>query len=691
MQDNSLRANLHNLFREKLYNNLNDKLKSVEPNLGEVSKFYRAIYFIVTNKPQDGWNLFDSLKNDPSMNLASLLAQVYIQKNFDVKTEESVAQLEATLRNERKKASEKSLYYASVLLHLTNRQEKAREYLEKLLTLNPNLRNADGLILRGWVELSSHEPSKKKNPLDYLSLVLEADNTSAEAHLGKVKALIQADINVEALTAVNTAISLFPNNPEFVLEKVRVHLAAKDWDAVSEVTKKAMSFHNPLTAKVLEIQILATICHDGSFVDAVPLMKNLYTLLEKSEPTNGDIFVNAAQLFSRVCGRHIPILHECQLFVEKALRIDDKNINYLVESANQQILQGLHKEALNTLKAIAQLGHNSVEVIVLKVHCLLNDDQYDSARQQLSMLEELNDTKSSYPELLFAKAMLLRQSSPNEALQLLRQAYQNQIKNSSWLPYSVDYLTELNPDFLLSIAEEYFQHHAAEETPSILTELSGILTCVVEACPGLLPALYRLANVNFILGDYRPASSTLHHIIDHVDPTCIDAYLLMAQIGLEQSNLAQASQYLEMGLSYNFQIRDHPRYVRMKVANFLHYDKSFSYRYHLLLARIHRQRKENDAALSSIRTAMILSGMRPSSAGTKRSKFPFTVSEKASVYLELFHVLSSCGQKEEAGQVIQEAVHELQGTSQEGLIILAEVLVMMWRKRNAQYNPFQFP
>lgn len=86
-----------------------------------------------------------------------------------------------------------------------------------------------------------------------------------------------------------------------------------------------------------------------------------------------------------------------------------------------------------------------------------------------------------------------------------------------------------------------------------------------------------------------------------------------------------------------------------------------------------RQKKEVDTALSSIRMAMILSGMRPSSAGVKRSKYPFNLGEKANTYLELFHILMDSGQKEDAGQVIQEAMRELQGTSQEGLILLAHV------------------
>ena len=91
------------------------------------------------------------------------------------------------------------------------------------------------------------------------------------------------------------------------------------------------------------------------------------------------------------------------------------------------------------------------------------------------------------------------------------------------------------------------------------------------------------------------------------------------------------------------------------------------------MARVQRQKKEYEAALSSLRSAMILGGMRPSSAGTKRSKFQFNLAEKAATYLELFHVFAASGQKEEAGQVIQEAFHELKNTPQEGSILLAQV------------------
>ena len=308
------------------------------------------------------------------------------------------------------------------------------------------------------------------------------------------------------------------------------------------------------------LEILYSTLQDGSFVDATPLLKRLFAFVEKYEPSNGELFINIARLFSRVCGRHIPILNECFTFVERALRKDEKNVYFLMELTRQQMLQGRLQEAIATLKTINQLGEASIEAMLLKIRCFAEDEQYEAAQQQMTIVEELHDNATSRSEWCLIKAILSRNKEPQEAIALLRQAYQLQVKNAACLPYGVDYLIQLNPDFLLSVAEEYFQH-GPEDSPQTLTELTDILSNVVEACPGLLPALYRLANAQLMVGDYRTASATLHHIIDHVDPTYIDAYLLMAQIGIDQNNVPQAAQYLEMGLSYNFQVRDHPKYI----------------------------------------------------------------------------------------------------------------------------------
>jgi len=186
---------------------------------------------------------------------------------------------------------------------------------------------------------------------------------------------------------------------------------------------------------------------------------------------------------------------------------------------------------------------------------MIDSGEYEDAQQQLDILEELEENVASTPSFLFVKASLMRQQ-PNqkaEATHLLLCAYKLQMENIDSVPFGVSYFMNLNPDFLLSLAEEYFQH-CSENSLDLLQELAIILNSVVEACPGLLPALYRLANVYFMVGDLRAASATLHHVIDHVDPTFIEAYLLMARIGIQQNNSSLAAQYLELGLSYNFQV-----------------------------------------------------------------------------------------------------------------------------------------
>jgi tetratricopeptide repeat protein 21B len=561
MEDKNMEVRLHSLMREQLYHSAAEAINWTNTSVDNTfNKFYQALALLFTNKAEGALNLLTSLHADPLFNLSAIIASLHIYKHFKSIDAGDATHLEATLRSERKKANDKSLYYAALFLHLNNRQEKAREYAERALSINSGSNNIDGIILKGWIELMSNkEKSKKKNPMEYFETATKIDSYAIEAHQGKIKYLIQSDNVSQAFPIINQMISNFPNNQEFLVEKLRAHLAAKDWDAVGDLTKKINNISNPFIVKILEIQILATICHDGSFVDATPLLKKLFAALEKYEPTNGELFVNSARLFSRVCGRHIPILNECQIFVEKAIKLDEKNVNYLFELAQQQVLQGRFKDALSTFKKISQRGETSIEVTLLKIHCLFNDEQYEVAQQQLNIVEELHDNASSHTTFLLAKAMLLRQRNQTESLHLLKLAYQLQIKNASWISYGVEYLNNLNPDFLLSVAEEYFQYHGPEDSPQTLLELSNILTCVVQACPGLLPALYRLANANFIAGDYRAASATLHHIIDHVDPTYIEAYLLMAQIGIFQNNLSQAAQYLEMGLSYNFHVRDHPR------------------------------------------------------------------------------------------------------------------------------------
>lgn len=55
------------------------------------------------------------------------------------------------------------------------------------------------------------------------------------------------------------------------------------------------------------------------------------------------------------------------------------------------------------------------------------------------------------------------------------------------------------------------------------------------------------------VGELENAQSTLQRCLE-LDPTFVDAHLLMSQIYLAQGNFAMCSHCLELGVSHNFQV-----------------------------------------------------------------------------------------------------------------------------------------
>ena len=63
------------------------------------------------------------------------------------------------------------LYYAGVALFFSNRNDKAREYIDRLLKLNPS--SIEGLALKGWIELNAGKDTKARNINQFFDRVLE--------------------------------------------------------------------------------------------------------------------------------------------------------------------------------------------------------------------------------------------------------------------------------------------------------------------------------------------------------------------------------------------------------------------------------------------------------------------------------------------------------------------------------------
>ena len=83
--------------------------------------------------------------------LGALLALIHAHKQCLTIDKEAVAGFDQKLKEERKRADDQALYFASTFLLYVEKIDKAREYVDRLLKINPL--NKDGLILKGWVEV----------------------------------------------------------------------------------------------------------------------------------------------------------------------------------------------------------------------------------------------------------------------------------------------------------------------------------------------------------------------------------------------------------------------------------------------------------------------------------------------------------------------------------------------------------
>lgn len=185
-----------------------------------------------------------------------------------------------------------------------------------------------------------------------------------------------------------------------------------------------------------------------------------------------------------------------------------------------------------------------------------------------------------------------------------------------------------------------------------------ILEKVTEACPGLSTALLMLAKVRMQNGDLDGALTALRKLLDFVDTTNAAAHLLMAQIFVLQGQYQIASQTLEVGLSYNFKVRDNPMY-------------------HMIVGMVTKENGDIEGCIRNFEAAMMSAGLKPGK--DKSSISPLSVSDKATLYLELISAYTSLRKFSDALALMEDTKIQLAGTTEAGRAIIgnAELCVEM--------------
>ncbi|XP_046679788.1 LOW QUALITY PROTEIN: tetratricopeptide repeat protein 21B-like [Homalodisca vitripennis] len=534
-----------------------------------------------------------------------------VPQTFLTVDRDAIAQLEWKVEDVAS-VGERGLQLASSALLHTGRHGEARKYVERLLRLSPS--SGAAMVVSGWLEMAERNTRAAAR---LFKTALGQDKSNVDAILGELASLSPAD----GLQLANQLIVRYPRSTPPLAEKMRLLLAMKDWTQTLDTASRLLTLE-PDNLAALEVRAVHQLAVAGDYAEAAVAVRRHTAAAE----AQGADLLWPAQLYSRLCGRNTTILTETIRLATQATQLKPHDTKSLLELATQHRLAGRLAEANKAYRTVTRLdGTCTAALCGLTLVQLAQTGLTQQVTQQVEFLVEVMGTQPS-PELLMLRCQCERDWG------LLDRAVTLLTAPASHLAYGSKYLACLNPDLLMEIADLY------PDTVEGLARRVVVLRQVVDQCGGLAGAVLGLARALTASGDLGAATQ----LLARVDPTNTDAHLVLAQIHLAQDKYEEANASLELGLSYNLQVRERPLY-------------------HVLLGAIQRHHGDTQACAQSMRTALSLN----------KGEQPLTVSELGTLYLELVASLTAGGNTKEAAQALAEGTKALEGTEQESRLTVA--------------------
>ncbi|EUB62957.1 Tetratricopeptide repeat protein [Echinococcus granulosus] len=475
--------------------------QSNKANLGKSALLFQALMYLRSDKCEDAVRLLYSIKDDKDLGLASLICLSHAYK-ISPTNQAKAEEFDAEVKNVRRTANSMALYYAGASLFALQRFEKAKEFAEK------SMKQGSLIVKYAFVYI-----------IHRLNILLDL-----------LHAIVQIETFKERLS---TSLEMNQGNRH----------------------------RNDGVEKLFGLAICAEVT--GDLPESLRLLNQIIMR-----------FPNFLPAFAE----KVDVLLLSDQW-ERALEAASRSIQLIAASLN---LATEHtKEALNNYKKAMKIDESSIESMNGLIHCQLLQGDIKDAALQLELLDELLPTIGVSAETVYLQALLLckQKGKDCEIMRLLDKATDLHFKRLKDLPHSMDYYIQLNPDFLLQLVNAYLtlsqqpllimsdgKFLASEENgllslwpdeQMLLNRVERLLLQILEIAPGIQKATYLLARVHLHRGNLQSALKFSQAAVD-VDPTCIDAHALQATIYLSQGNLRMAEQALEIGLSNNFDLRNHP-------------------------------------------------------------------------------------------------------------------------------------
>lgn len=637
-----LRYNINYYLREKCYGKAQQISKQASSQFSQNPEFslYSGLTYLLEGQLQKGINVLTPLQTERDIELAVVIALIYGHKRASVTDKESLYALESKLKEEKKLAKSMSFYYAGLFLSMAEKYEKALEYINKSLRKDSN--NINTIILKGWNDMYMNYGEMHMSILDCLELALTKSEKNIEALLGLAKFKYFAKDHEASNMTLDRLIVNNPGQVVPLVEKMRNEFALQKWDGVVDTMERIFPLE-PDNIEALKVKIFIALCKSSDYIEAADLLNRFFSVLESDETHNGYQFYNTTQIFSKACGRSSAVLSQVYRFSQYASEMYPNNVDYLSEVGYQCILQGKYKEALSFFKAASKLDSNSITALCGLTLCQMHENgPTDQIAQQIELLFEMQGANKM--PILYLISAQLNSKSPN-AVSFLNTAFETKIAFANRNSISLNYIKDLDPDFLLEVFKEYKKHlpkkpsvivgyllYSQDGNDTSVSNCFNILNVIVGACPGLISALYELARLKFLFG-FASDAQKLALQVNNLDSTHAGSQVLLAQIYIQQQMYAKAAQSLEMCLSYNFKVRD-------------------SAMYHFLNGVILNNTNQMNEALSSFTTSLQIATIK-GVVNHRVYESDLNIIDKATLYLQIIEIQTALGQLAEAGKTMQ--------------------------------------
>ncbi|XP_055237284.2 tetratricopeptide repeat protein 21A isoform X15 [Gorilla gorilla gorilla] len=639
-----------------------------------VLKFFKAYGVLKEEHIQDAISDLESIRHHPDVSLCSTMALIYAHKRCEIIDREAIQELEYSLKEIGKTVSGTALYYAGLFVWLIGCHDKAKEYIDRMLKISRGFREA--YVLRGWVDLTSDKPHTAKKAIEYLEQGIQ-DTKDVLGLMGKAMYFMMQQNYSEALEVVNQiTVTSGSFLPALVL-KMQLFLARQDWEQTVEMGHRILE-KDESNIDACQILTVHELAREGNMTTATNHVRNLIKALETREPENPSLHLKKIIVVSRLCGSHQVILGLVCSFIERTFMATPSYVHVATELGYLFILKNHVKEALLWYSEAMKLDKDGMAGLTGIILCHILEGHLEEAEYRLEFLKEVQKSLGKSEVLIFLQALLMskKHKGEEETTALLKEAVELHFSSMQGIPLGSEYFEKLDPYFLVCIAKEYLlfcpkqPRLPGQIVSPLLKQVAVILNPVVKAAPALIDPLYLMAQVRYYSGELENAQSILQRCLE-LDPASVDAHLLMCQIYLAQGNFGMCFHCLELGVSHNFQVRDHPLY-------------------HLIKARALNKAGDYPEAIKTLKMVIKLPALKKEE-GRKFLRPSVQPSQRASILLELVEalrlngelvrnaVLSSLGTgahwrlRHEATKVMQDTINEFGGTPEENRITIANV------------------